>query len=50
VSVASRLIIRGTPAPFQQVRVTLGTGHADALTAVRGVDFAPAWERREGFP
>lgn len=42
-----RRTLRGAPAAFQQIPVTLGAGHADALTAVRGVDFALAWQRRE---
>lgn len=42
-----RRTLRGAPAPFQQQTVTLGVGHADALTAIRGVDFGAAWERRE---
>jgi hypothetical protein len=45
--IPGRRVLRDAPAPFRQIRVTLGKGHADALTAVRGVDFAPAWERRE---
>lgn len=45
--IPGRRMLRAAPAPFQQDRVTLGKGHADALTAVRGVDFAQAWERRE---
>lgn len=45
--IPGRRILRDVPSPFQQDRVTLGKGHADALTAVRGVDFAQAWERRE---
>jgi len=42
-----RRTLRGAPAAFQQVRVTLGAGHADALTAVRCIDFGSAWLRRE---
>jgi len=45
--IPGRRILRGAPSPLQQDRVTLGAGHADALTTVRGVDFAQAWERRE---
>jgi hypothetical protein len=45
--IPGRRMLRGAPASLQQDRVTLGKGHADALTAVRGVDFAQAWERRE---
>jgi hypothetical protein len=42
-----RRTLRDAPALFIQIPVTLGTSHADALTAVRGVDFTPAWQRRE---
>lgn len=47
--ITGRRGLRGAVGPMQQTQIVLGTGHADALTSIAGVDFNAALNRREVF-